>query len=74
MTIIIGMACFLSLSLFKNLRYKMIRTALIILSLFALQGCFNNDPNRYELKSPCASADTGQITPCIRVPVNKSMG
>lgn len=45
------------------------RVFLILLSLVILQNC-QSDPTKYELKSPCVSADSnGAQVPCKRRPI-----
>lgn len=45
------------------------RIFLVILSLLVLQSC-QSDPEKYELKSPCVSADSPSAqVPCVRRPI-----
>jgi hypothetical protein len=52
------------------------RYLFLILSVLLLQSCFKNDPEKYELKSPCVAADNPEHSgaPCQRRPVNNWLG
>lgn len=56
----------------------MARYLVLLLALIYLHGCTDNNPDKYELKSPCSSADIdGQDnaqSPCKRRPANIWMG
>lgn len=52
---------------------------LIVLLALSIQACVNNDPDKYEMRSPCVSADVdgGQVAqpaPCQKRPINKTIG
>jgi hypothetical protein len=52
----------------------MVRFLVIFCFVFLLQGC-KSDPDKYELKSPCVSVDSGDAgAPCQRRPANKWIG
>ena len=47
----------------------------MILVVFFIQGCAEDSHEKYELKSPCVSAETGKEAPCQkRRPVNQGIG
>ena len=47
----------------------------VILVLLMVQGCAEDDGEKYELKSPCVSADTDNDAPCQkRRPKNQGIG
>jgi hypothetical protein len=49
---------------------------LVIMSVFLLQGCAADSDEKYDLKSPCVSADQdgGKANPCQRRrPVNQGI-
>jgi hypothetical protein len=46
----------------------------LLLMVFFVQGCAEESAEKYELKSPCVSADTDKDAPCQRRrPVNQGI-
>ncbi|MDA0781472.1 MAG: DUF2706 domain-containing protein [Rickettsiales bacterium] len=47
----------------------------VVLMLLFIQGCAKDDSAKYDLKSPCVSADTDNDAPCQkRSPKNQAIG